>query len=355
MNEKRIIFLDYLRATACLMVIFVHSCEFFYVSADGIYIANEENRLWVTIVDSALRSCVPLFAMASAYLLLPLKDNTLNFFKRRFQRVLVPFIIWSFLYTVLPMVWGEFSWEQSKEYMLVWLTNFSPNAGHLWFVYMLVGVYLFMPILSPWLRQIGKREELIFLGIWFLSTFWHYIKMSVSGNGIYGECSWNEFHVLYYNSGYIGYLILAHYIRVHINWNLRKTLSIAIPVFLVGYSWTACQFYIHSTLSADAYWVEIPWRFCTPNVALMTFALFVVFKKINSTGGLFYRIVTSVSRLSYGMYLIHIFVLNIVYSYVSPYFNTPATIFIVGITTYIICYLLTKALSVLPQNKYLIG
>ena len=68
-------------------------------------------------------------------------------------------------------------------------------------------VYFFMPILSPWLKQVGRKEELFFLGLWFLTTFWHYVKLCVPGGEIYGECSWNDFHILYYNAGYIGFSV----------------------------------------------------------------------------------------------------------------------------------------------------
>ena len=52
---QRVIFLDYLRVVACMMVILVHACEPFYLGGEGTYITNAYDAFWVTIVDSALR------------------------------------------------------------------------------------------------------------------------------------------------------------------------------------------------------------------------------------------------------------------------------------------------------------
>ena len=54
--------------------------------------------------------------------------------------------------------------------------NFNDDSGHLWYIYMLIGLYLFMPVLSPWLKQTGKKAELAFLAVWFVSSFLAYLK-----------------------------------------------------------------------------------------------------------------------------------------------------------------------------------
>ena len=82
---------------------------------------------------------------------------------------------------------------------------------------------------------------------------------------------------------------------------------------------------------------------------------FVCFKKITCDKGWFYRLMADISRLSYGMYLMHIFVLNFVFRALTGSLPTPLAIVATAATTYTICYLLTKALSYIPKSKYLIG
>lgn len=335
------------------MVIMVHSCEFFFINGDSIGIRSVSDGFWVSVIDSAFRASVPLFVMASSYLLLPLKSNTEDFFKRRFSRVVIPFAIWSVLYAVLPYLWGEITAEGVQTNLIHLLTNFNGASGHLWFIYMLIGLYLFMPILSPWLKEVSKRGEQYFLGIWFITTFMHYAKLFV--NDVYGECYWNEFHTFWYFSGFIGYLVLAHYIRTYIDWSLKKCLIVGSSLFIIGYLFTAIVYYNNTFTAKELIELELSWRFCSFNVVFMTFGLFIIFRKISYQGKWIYPIVKEISRLSYGIYLMHIFLLGFSYRLLSGYFSTPVTILLVGTTTITACCLLSKLLSYLPKSKYLVG
>ena len=147
-ESKRIVWIDWLRVIACLMVMFVHSTEPFYLGGNGSLIESESDAWWVSFFDSFVRSCVPLFVIASSFLLLPLQYPAGTFFKKRAVRILIPFAVWSVFYAIY---WGE-PVSNLKDLLF----NFNYAAGHLWFVYMLVGLYLIIPILSPWASfQIG--------------------------------------------------------------------------------------------------------------------------------------------------------------------------------------------------------
>ena len=140
---KRIVFLDYMRMIACFMVIMVHSCEFFFIDGADIGIRTLSDGFWVSVIDSALRCSVPLFVMISAYLLVPIKGAVTVFFKKRFVRVLVPFVIWSLLYAVLPVIWGGMDGSEASASLIRLAYNFNDASGHMWFIYMLIGLYLF--------------------------------------------------------------------------------------------------------------------------------------------------------------------------------------------------------------------
>ncbi|MBP3483324.1 MAG: acyltransferase family protein [Alistipes sp.] len=364
-HTERVVFLDYLRAFACLMVIIVHASEYFYIGSEHPVTIAAGDDLWIALLNSMLRAAVPLFVMTSSYLLFPVRTDTPTFLKRRFTRVAIPFIVWLLLYAVLPQAGAEWSSETVLANLKTLCFNFPPAAGHLWFMYMLLGLYLLMPMISSWVAGLTKRGELLFIGMWFLTTFVPYLRYS--HEFLYGEGLWNEFSLFWYVSGYIGYLVIAHYIRTYIDWSWGKTLAFAVPAFAIGYAVTAGWFYgFAQTIGADAdgmifgttqmlHDIEISWRFCTPNVALMSIAIFLVFKKITYSKGIVYKVIADISRMSFGMYLMHIFVLNAVFALLSGRFPTPATIYSVGFVTYIVSYLLTKILSYLPKSKYIIG
>ena len=363
-QSQRIVFLDYLRVVACFMVILVHACEPFYLDGVGTYIANANDAFWVTAIDSALRCAVPLFVMTSSYLLFPVQGSTSDFFRRRLTKIVVPFIVWSVLYAVVPM-WGCSEGFDRWGNLANLLLNFNMHSGHLWFIYMLIGVYIAMPIFSPWIERLSRRGEEVFLGVWFFTTlvpFLHQGALALFGRTeVYGEANWNEFGTLYYVSGFIGYVVLGHYIRTYIDWSWRKTLAIALPMWVVGYGVTTAWFWLQIPEqypvkdSIDlAVLMEQSWRFCSTGVALTSIALFLIFKKFTYSKGI-YRIVYSISRCSYGIYLMHMFALVAAHSFVSSWgLSTPATIFTTATITFVVSAIVSRLLSFVFKGR-LIG
>lgn len=356
MTTQRIPFLDYLRVVACLMVILVHACEFYFIDDMRIGIRSLSDGFWVSLIDSAFRCSVPLFVMISAWLLVPVQGNTADFFRRRLTRVLVPFALWSVLYAVLPLLWGG-ELGDARAALRHLALNFNDASGHLWFVYMLIGLYLIMPVLSPWLQRAGRGAQRWFLGLWFLSSFFPYLRDA--WGDVYGECYWNEYHTLWYFSGFIGYVVLAHYLRSHVKMPARRQALLGAVLYLAGYAFTATFWYGRIGTAQTLQQLELSWRFCTPNVILETAGAFLLvqalFRRRQQTG----PIVREISVLSYGIYLMHIFVLNAMHAMLAPLFcgpyATPLTIVTTGLSTFLICCLLAKALSWLPGSKYIIG
>lgn len=368
----RITFLDYLRFIACFMVMLVHSCEPFYLGGEGTFILNQTNGLWVTFIDSAVRSSVPLFVLASSYLLFPLKYDTRTFFVKRVKRVFVPFIIWALLYVLVPQYStdaGPYVYGDVMESLKRLSLNFVAACGHLWFVYMLLGIYIVMPLLSPWAEKVSKKGEEAFLWLWLFTTtipFWRLLAKSIYGQPqVWGECYWNEFGTFYGVSGFIGYVVLGHYIRTHVSdlsWS--KTLSIALPVWAVGYAITSGWFWSVLPTSYPisdnidlAVLAETSWNFTTTGVVLQTIGYFLVIRKFSSDGWFYQHVVLPVSKVSYGMYLMHIFILTFWFAELSPRIgSTPCTIFSVAVCTYITSFVCAKLLSYIPKvGKYIVG
>lgn len=350
---NRIAFLDYMRVIACFMVIMVHSCEFFFIDGDSIGIRNMDDGFWVSVIDSAFRCSVPLFVLISAFLLVPVRTDTVTFLRKRLIRVVVPFVVWSILYASLPYIWGEMQYEDVIDSILHLSYNFNAASGHMWFIYMLIGLYLFMPVISPWLEKVGRKGELCFLALWFLSSFFPYLRNFVGD--VYGECYWNEYNMLWYFSGFIGYLVLAHYIRFHLHWAVKKRVITGSILYVIGYCITALIWYNRIPTSTTLQELELSWRFCTPNVILMSFGAFIVIQAVFSKCKNEHPVIKDISMLSYGIYLMHIFILGAVYSLLGNIFPTPLTILLVGSVTFLTCYIISKLISYLPFSKYIIG
>ncbi len=326
----REIWIDWLRVIACFMVFVVHSTEPFYLGGEGAQILTKTDAFWASFFDSFVRSCVPLFIIASSYLMFPLKYSASEFFKRRAVRILIPFVLWTVVYA---FVWGEPA-ENFKNLLL----NFNYAAGHLWFVYMLLGVYLLMPLLSPWAEKVEKKELQIYLGIWLFTTLIPLMRDWFSGFSttvvygpsglprqalfpLWGEASWNGYGTFYYMSGFIGYLLLGLYFRKFVgelSW--KKTLAIAVPSYLAGFAITFGGFLwrVNETASGvfpvgglveKAVWWETTWCNDTIGVALMAIAWILLIKKIKADGKFYQKVLLPVSKASYGMYLMHLLIL----------------------------------------------
>lgn len=382
MDNQREVWIDWMRVLACMMVMTVHSTEPFYLGGDGSLILTETDAWWVSFFDSFVRACVPLFVVASSYLQFPLHYSTMEFLRRRVVRVIVPFVIWSVIYAI---VWGE-----PVDNLHGLLLNFNYAAGHLWFVYMLVGLYLLMPLLSPWAERVTKRELQFYLLLCFITSLIPFVRAWASGTPpviygplgipnparypLWGEASWNSYGLFYYLSGFIGYMLLGLYLRRfggNLSW--RCTLSIALPTWLTGFAICFVSFILavmadaqgHFPISGPtgmaAIW-ETTWINDTASVALMTIGWVLLFRKITVSGTFYQRILLPVSKASYGMYLCHMLVLVYVSGWLRQFFGigndgifgswtTPLQILMTAIAT----FLLTAIVSVIVQRIPHIG
>lgn len=351
-SKPRIQFLDWLRVIACLMVMTVHACECIYSNDYSFQFPTEADRWWVAIVNGMMRPAVPLFLIASAYLLVPVKTELLQFYRHRLSRVFIPFIVWLVLYAVLPTLWGEWSSEESTRNFYHVFINFVPRESHLWFMYMLLGIYLIMPILSPWLEKCSKRDEEIMLGIWgFTSLFW---RLHEAYGDIFGECWWNPWPTFHYVSGYVGYVVLAHYIRTYIQWSIRKTIGLCLPLFLFSWGWCINSFYSRSFYVEAVSSLEVDWQPTAFAPVLMSFSLFMIIRCIHNVGDKVQRFIQGISRQTYGMYLMHMMMLPAYFGLFSRSLSGLVLILATAVATYITSFMLTWIISKIPVLRNIV-
>jgi surface polysaccharide O-acyltransferase-like enzyme len=352
-EKKRIVFLDWLRAAACLMVMLVHSSECVYSDDYSFSFPSEFAKWSVMFIQCFVRPvAVPLFLMASAYLLVPVKTGTKAFLKKRFSRVGIPFVVFLFLYAFLPAVWGEFSWAEAWGNVRQAGINFIPRESHLWFVYMMLGLYLVMPVISPWLAKVGRKEELFFLGVWVFTLCFYWIRDKFGP--VFGECWWNPYPLFYYVSGFVGYIVLGHYIRAHVRWPERKTVLVCVPLLIAFYAFGLYQFYSRSFVTETPAQLEMHLQNDTIVAGVMSACMFLLFRCIKNSGKV-YGVVRKISEASYGMYLMHMLMLPAIFGLLNPVLPVPLTIICTAVLTYTFSFLLSYAIGKLPFGKYIVG
>ena len=389
-NENRVVWVDWMRVIACFMVILTHAIEPFYLGGEGSLILTKTDTFWVAFWGTLVRACVPMFIVASSYLQFPLHYSSAEFMRRRAVRVLVPFLLWSALYA--------FAWGNPADNFQNLLLNFNYAAGHLWFVYMLLGVYLLMPLLSPWAERVGKRELQVYLAIWAFTTLIPLLRSVVIGGfdemrfiygvsglpraaqtPLWGEAGWNTYGTFYYISGFVGYLLLGLYFRRFVgelSW--KKSLAIAIPSYLAGFAIVFGGFFRRVFEMAQgvfpiegmvdkAMWWETTWHNDTIGVALMTVAWIVLFKKIKCNGKFYEKVLLPVSKASYGVYLLHLLILVPISGAVRKWlglgsegklgvWTSPVEMILVAVSGFVCSAIVAVILQKIPKiGRYIIG
>ena len=385
---KREVWVDWLRVFACLLVMVVHSSEPFYLDGYDTLILTDADLIWASAIDSGARMSVPLFVIASSYLLFPLRYSSGEFFKRRAVRILIPFVVWSVVYA---LCYGD-----PLTNLSTLLLNFNFTASHLWFVYMLVGIYILMPILSPWAKDVSKKELKVYLALWLLTTIIPLIRdIMTLGNvsfimgpsfiprqadyPLWGECSWNPNGTFYYISGCIGYLLAGLYFRRFVgDMKWKKVLIVSLPLLLIGFGVIEGGFVLKALSKSEGIfpirgdwgntiWMETTWHNETLGVALMTLGTVVLLKKIKTDGMFYQKMIVPISKASYGMYLMHLMLLPVVSNALRHvlgigeegllgFMTTPTIILLTALVTFILTAFVSIVIQHIPKiGKYIVG
>ena len=325
-KNQHIVWLDVVRFIAMFTVVCCHCTDpfnFYPGTAPNI----GEIKLWGAIYGSVLRPCVPLFVMITGALLLPVRGDASTFYKKRIPRVFYPFLIWSVLYNLFPWITGllglnpqiildffpyageevmQQSFSVSLEYILMIPFNFSILAVHMWYIYLLIGLYLYLPVFSAWVEKASERAKLMFLLAWGVTLLLPYYYQFVS-NYLWGTCSWNSFGMLYAFAGFNGYLLLGHYLK-NLEWSLKKTLAIGIPMFAVCYAVTFLGFrHITALPEYTDEMLELFFTYCSLNVVMMTIPVFMLAKKVKVNSERMKKALANLTVCGFGIYMIHYF------------------------------------------------
>ena len=326
-RREHIVWLDIVRFVAMFTVVCSHSADPFNFFTGETPANLNEIKFWGAAYQSFLRPCVPLFVMITGTLLLPVRGNTGTFYKKRISRVLWPFLIWSVIYGIFPWLMGvigagtegirvffpylgeeatRLSLADTWRYISQIPLTYNAFDVHMWYIYLLIGLYLYMPIFSAWIEKASDRAKRWFLIAWGITLFIPYIRTFINPY-IWGACSWNEFYMLYYFAGFNGYLLLGHYLS-KVEWSISKVLLYGVPMFLIGYIITFVGYRHMTTLPAYTNeQLELFIYYCSPNVALMTIPVFMCCKIIRIHSEHVKRALANLTVCGFGIYMVHFF------------------------------------------------
>lgn len=333
-QRENLLWVDLARVIATWCVILVH------VAADVITEWGVLSKDWwwtANIYDSLARGAVAVFIMLSGALLLSKTESYLDFFRKRFDKILIPFFAWSLFY----LLWRQHFYEPSLGPAEM-LRRFATDRVyfHLWFLYVLTGLYLITPVLRVLVAHASKKDLVYFLALCFIVSFC--LPFAETLSGLLGH----PFHIklpMEPVQGFIGYFVLGYFIRKYVPEKAVPAAGalwiVSLLVCLFGTAWV-CQ---RTTSFSPLFYDNM-----APNIALYAAAFFILMKHASPrlerkmTVGR-RRMTTLVAKASFGIYLIHPMFIDILirgrwgFSLKS---NTPHPIFMIPLVTAVV-YLLS--------------
>ena len=182
MEGERNINIDILRIISAVAVVAVHSTTKYIID-----MSLFQSNLWefCNIVNNASRYAVPMFFIISGYFTLNniANKNYRSFYVKKFNKVIIPFFIWSVFYTIFYLKGVEdFNIFNLLKQMLTIILGY-PSYYHLWFFYELIGLYIVTPIIIKFLDKLDLKDIIILIAIFILqNTLIHIVSTMLKTN-----------------------------------------------------------------------------------------------------------------------------------------------------------------------------
>lgn len=330
--------ITYLRVIATVFVVLIHASTGFLNHID----TNTFDWNYANWINAAMRCSVPIFVVISGALLLQKEENTLKFYKKRIPKLVFPFFFWTFVYLIYYFYrYTNFNSLPFEKIIAIAQDKILHGANaHLWYLYMIIGLYLTIPFLRKIIIQSSIKEIELFLLFWLLA-------MLVSNKGLYAVMP--KFDLTFF-SGYVGYLVLGYYLSVK-SFNKKRTVYVVgyfLMIIIIGWG-TYLLNQDAKKLNAFLY------NYLFPTTALATSFLFLWVKEWKKENNNTPKWITIIDRYSFGIYLSHIIPLNFLHPFLSQYMSTVWVIPLATITTIIASIGITYLLRKIPFGRYVSG
>lgn len=290
---------DTLRVVATLAVILIHV-------AMGIIDQKPDPStiVWwtVNLFMCIARWCVPVFVLLSGALLLdPAKDQTTAlFYRRRIRRIGGALVFWSVGYLTMDIFVGK----PMGIRVLIWRVLTGTPYYHLWFVYMIAGLYVVTPVLRIFVKHASDAQR------WGLVAL--LLVLSV-GHDAFEALTWDQESpfVLTRFVPYLGYYLCGYQLRIlpiskFKAWPLRSVAVACIILMMIG-SYFLLQWF-------GWYRSRYLYGYCSPLVMVSSLAIFLWAIKSHldfDESHFLARFVGHLAPCTLGIYLIHPLVLGV--------------------------------------------
>ena len=352
-KRERIIYLDYLKALAIFSIITMHIAAF---------MANTEAlNLTMHNLSQIGRFAVPMFLMVSGVLLLNRDYGSFKaFFIKRASKITIPFVFWVLIIILLTFYINNYGPDNLLSVIYASFFNF----GILWYYWMIIGVYLALPIINEYVKNTGLEGIKYFLVIAIIASI------------IYQTCKIFKLHTYLDFRFFIGpifYILLGYYLhnkKFKISDNkialislalfiitslLKTTLNMLTSDFTIFYALNNHTFIEGGNIFFETY-LDIGILEIIHVSSLFLLLKYLPLDKLSKSVSKFF---TSISKSTWGIYCSHSIFLILIPIYLGDVhltgFKTVILIISLSIGVFIACYLITLILSRIPYLNKISG
>jgi surface polysaccharide O-acyltransferase-like enzyme len=363
------LYVDLLRIASVFGVIVIHT------GASGWYNTPSYSWNWqiMNMWHDIFRWPVPLFVMISGMFNIehydiaqPLK-NGIRKISMKILHIFCALVFWTVFYNIFMPIISNYNIKEFLVNPLAFLNFkeiikylYSAISGkawyHLWFLYMIIGLYLLTPLAKIFVVNCKKNYfEYLLIVIFIIGTCIPFYNFVNSLKGIPGLP--HKIHILIPKmSVYMGYYLAGYYFS---KYKLPKKMEYGI--YILGILSTAFTILGTSFISIKTNNLNqtllLP---ITPNIMIETIAIFIFFRNIFQNVNVsetVRKIIENISKCSFGIYLIHDFMINIVNRYFGISWNTYNPIVsvpIICILVFLLSYIISFGISKIPIKKYIV-
>ncbi|ACB94467.1 acyltransferase [Beijerinckia indica] len=299
-DKKRNAFLDFVKGIAIFLVVAVHTAAPFSVAYKKIPALDWQI---LNVYNSLSHVCVPLFVMTTGALLLPRKIERLDtFLLRRLPRSLIPLVGWVVIYSLVD--------SGGKATISDMTTAFFTASGkyHLWFLYMISGLYLVIPFLSAFYRAVNMSMKTQLLVIWFLCE-----AIQMAGILTHGAISGISFVTAQMANTYAGYLVLG---------------AVLAEGNFVGKWWHGPAFFTSGMIAAGLTWFATDRQqsavttfidYGSPFIIIMSVLAYLFLNWIwtRLRTDILLKPFVFLGKLSLGIYVLHLLILDFIWLHIA--------------------------------------
>lgn len=279
---------ELLRAISCISVVLLHVAALYTEEVQVYQHYPNISFSFCDFIQIITRTAVPCFVMLSGAFMLDKQHlNVVEFYKKSLPKLIIPTLLFEIFYMMVS-VFGGNSVAGALHGALT-----GNIAGHLWFMFMMMGLYITFPLLYFIKQNIDHKMFVVFSLVMVLFSCIIHFSYELPWAG---QCL--EF---------IGYFLMGNLIRKigkELPGSVRSWILLSFGFLLITFILNEYQFY-HGTYD--------PTFFRNPNfptVIIASLSIFVAFSKaeVNHIPNVFQKL----AKHSMVIYMLHPFVINVI-------------------------------------------